>query len=630
MMALTTSLLVGRGRELDALAAAFDAGRHVLVEGPHGVGKSLLVRETCVATGTELIVVHGSAALTARTLIGAHDPSVVLRGGYERAAFAPGPLVQAMGAGRVLYLDEANRVTADVHNVLISAMSEVELVVPRYGQVLAAPGFRIVAAMNPLDGVGTVALPAAFLDRVVRLTLDYQSAADERAIVHTQLPDADPVLVARAVYVVRASRRHPDIRIGASVRGAIDLVSIAAYLDQLDPAEADLEAALLALSSKIVLRSGLKRTVESVIREIWADAVINEHRATTGRRPDGGVGEPLPPSSVELESDSEREGEGRTDRSDGDASDRATRDAASPKQGAPGPPPAGSGGQAAPGTDLDDGPESEVVADTRRALSAFVRSSGRRSQSGRARTQVATSPDTYDVERLAAGIVVNRVRGQMPAVDRTGGRFATVRYNFRSDDLDLDRTIAELLETRVLTAGQLWVHDRVPRRRGVVLMLDVSGSMRGDRAIESATAAAAAALAAVQDELAVVAFGTSAEVLKRSEETIAAPELARRVLSLRPHGLTDLSAGLEAGLGLLATMQSVVKIAVVMTDGVQNQGADARLAAARYRQLNVLATTNSPWRLRHCRAVAAAGRGRCLRYEGLDRLPAAISVLLTG
>jgi Mg-chelatase subunit ChlD len=162
----------------------------------------------------------------------------------------------------------------------------------------------------------------------------------------------------------------------------------------------------------------------------------------------------------------------------------------------------------------------------------------------------------------------------------------------------------------------------------VVLMLDVSGSMRGERAIESATAAAACALALEQDELAVVAFGARAEVLKRSEEIVPATELARRVLSLRPYGLTDLSAGLEAGLALLTTMRSPFKVAVVMTDGVQNQGSDARLVAARYERLNVLATTNSPWRLRHCQALAAAGRGRCLRHERLDRLPATISVLL--
>ena len=629
MAARTGSPLVGRHDELDSLAAALAAARHVLIEGPHGVGKTLLVREICAATGMEPVVVHGSAALNAGALVGAHDPSVVLRRGYERTAFAPGPLIEAMTGGRVLCLDEANRVPADVLNALITAMSEAELVVPRYGRVRAAPGFRVIAAVNPVDGMGTGALPAAFLDRVVRLTLGYQSAAEERAIVLTQQPDSDRKLVARAVFAVRASRDHPDVRIGASVRGAIDLVSITGFLAQLVSDDCDLEAALLALSSKITLRPGIERTVESVIREIWANAVINEHRAISGPRLDGALGEPLPPSSVELERDAEHDAEDYTE-NDPDGEKAPDRVTSGPDSRVPGSALPGGGGRGAQAPDTATGPESEVSAQTRQALAAFVRTSGRRSRRGGRTTAVAPSIDPTDIERLAAGVVVNRVRGQLPTTDRAGGRFTTVRYNFRSDDLDLDRTIGELAETPALTASQLWVHDRVPRRRSVVLLLDVSGSMRGDRAIESGIAAAAAALAAEQDELAVLAFGTSVEVLKRCDETVAAAELVRRVLCLRPHGLTDLSAGLDAGLFLLSTMQSPVKIAVVMTDGVQNQGADARLAAARYRQLNVLATTEAPWRLRLCEALAAAGRGRCLRYERLDRLPAAISTLLSG
>jgi MoxR-like ATPase/Mg-chelatase subunit ChlD len=621
----STVRVVGRRAELDALATAFAAGSHVLVEGPHGVGKSLLVVEICAAAA-EPVTVHGSAALNATALVGGYDPGVVLRRGYEREAFLPGPLVDAMDSGRVLYLDEANRAPADVFNALISAMSEGELVVPRYGTVRAAPGFRVVAAVNPLDGIGTTSLPAAFLDRVVRVALDYQNAADERAIVLARAPGADSALVDRAVLVVRASRRHPDVRIGASVRGAIDLVSVAAWLARLGAADPGLDAALLALSAKIVLRRDGTRTVESVIRELWADAVINDHRATHGH----GDGAALPPSSVRLDSDVGPDGDSeRAVDEPGDGAPDGVRDNEKPSES-----PALAGGSAGGGTlesRPDVEPESDVAAQTRQALATFVRSSDRRRNAGQRRPPGAAAPrDLTDLERLAAGIVVRRVRGALPVADRTGGRFATVRYNFHSDDLDLDRTIGELVQTPVPTAADLWVHDRVPRRRGVALMLDVSGSMRGERAIESATAAAAAALALEQDELAVVAFGTRAQVLKRAEESMPAAELARRVLSLRPHGLTDLSAGLAAGLALLATMRSPVTIAIVMTDGVQNQGGDPRLSAARYRQLNVLATTDSPWRLRHCRTLAAAGHGRCLPHERLDRLPAAISALLSG
>jgi MoxR-like ATPase/Mg-chelatase subunit ChlD len=613
--------LVGRVRELAALDAAFRAGRPVLIEGPHGVGKSVLIAQLCRRSGIRPVVVHGSVALTAAGLVGSHDPAQVLRSGYRPGAFQPGPLVTAMRGGMVLCLDEANRVPADVLSVLISVLSEARLEVPRYGPVVARPGFRFVAAVNPLDGTGTGALPEAFRDRLVRLTLGYQSAADERSIVRSQLPDADAALVRRAVHVTRASRRHPDVRLGASVRGAADLVAVAAHLRRFGHGEPGLAAALLALSAKIVLRPGVDRPVEAVIRELWAHAVIAEHRAARHPAADGAAGPALPPSSVLIDDEGEALG-----------TDEGAPAGPASVRHPPGDP--AGGGRAASGASRlsgqGDGDDSGVAAQTRQAISSFVRSAGRGRAPRRPAAGSSLPVSQDDIERMAASIVVSRAHGQLPRPGKDRGRFATVRYAFRSDDLDLDRTVAELAADPVPDQRNLWVHDSVPRRRAIVLMLDVSGSMRGDRSVEAATATAAAALATETDELGVVAFGTSAEVLKSGPDELPPKELVRRVLGLRPHGLTDLSAGLSAGRQLLGGMRSSAHIAIVMTDGVQNHGTDPLLAATSFQHLNVLATTDSPWRLRQCERLAAAGRGRCLGYASLDRLPAVISTLLSG
>jgi len=106
---------------------------------------------------------------------------VLLRRGYTGESFVPGALVASMRNGALLHIDEANRLPPDSVNALISAMSERLIEVPRHGRVWAAPGFVVIAAANPLDGAGTADLPAAFLDRVVRLSLDHQAAAEERA-----------------------------------------------------------------------------------------------------------------------------------------------------------------------------------------------------------------------------------------------------------------------------------------------------------------------------------------------------------------------------------------------------------------------------------------------------------------
>ena len=61
--------------------------------------------------------------------------------------------------------------------------AEGELHVPRLGRVEAAPGFRVVAAMNPFDAVGTARISSAVYDRVCRVAMGYQGAGEEAEIV---------------------------------------------------------------------------------------------------------------------------------------------------------------------------------------------------------------------------------------------------------------------------------------------------------------------------------------------------------------------------------------------------------------------------------------------------------------
>jgi Mg-chelatase subunit ChlD len=273
----------------------------------------------------------------------------------------------------------------------------------------------------------------------------------------------------------------------------------------------------------------------------------------------------------------------------------------------------------------------EAVRDSEQALIDFVRQeqrADRRMRGARARPSLAAEPEIAEIERLAARIVVRRARARLAGGPARTGRIGSVRYSFRSDDIDIDRTVESLVEHPVPLHSDIWVHDRTPRRRSVVLLLDVSGSMRGRRLLEAATAAAAASLALEHDELAVVAFASDPAVLRQGDHLMAASELARRVLRLRPAGLTDIQAGLAAGVEQLGLMRSGQRIGIVMTDGVRNLGADPRGTAARFGRLSVLATTTSPWRLALCRELAAAGSGICETYRSLDDLPVALSRLL--
>ncbi len=290
--------LVGRERELTLTLAAVAAGRDIILEGPPGTSKSTLLRAITAEWGIPFVFVEGNADLTPAKLVGHHNPARVLREDYSEDNFVDGPLLEAMRAGGFLYIEEFNRAPEDTLNTLLTAMAERQVAVPRAGTVTARPTFRVIASMNPYDNVGTTRLSTSVHDRLCRLSITYQDAAAERGIValRAPLPDTDPGLytrlVADAVAVTRATREHPDVRQGSSVRGAIDLTLIGGQLLDLrgiitedDEGYPDVvfDAMVVALSGRIFLDETVEQTPEAVLRQIWEDHfILNPAAAAPG------------------------------------------------------------------------------------------------------------------------------------------------------------------------------------------------------------------------------------------------------------------------------------------------------------------------------------------------------------
>ena len=285
------SHIVGRERELELTLAAVAAGRDILLEGPPGTSKTTMLTAITEEWGIPLLFVEGNADLTPAKLVGHHNPARVLKEDYSPDNFVAGPLVEAMTTGGFLYIEEFNRAPEDTLNTLLTAMADRSIAVPRVGKIKAKPTFRVIASMNPYDNVGTTRLSTSVHDRLNRLSVSYQDAPSEEAIVRLRTGAEGALgerLVSDAVAVTRATRSHPDIRQGSSVRGAIDCVLVAMQLAELRDirspehegyAELVFDAMIVSLSGRIHIDEAVDTTPERVLREIWEDRFILEPAA---------------------------------------------------------------------------------------------------------------------------------------------------------------------------------------------------------------------------------------------------------------------------------------------------------------------------------------------------------------
>ncbi|ARJ07274.1 ATPase [Cnuibacter physcomitrellae] len=280
------SHLVGRERELELTFAAVAAGRDIVLEGPPGTSKTTMLKAITDEWGIPLLFVEGNADLTPAKLVGHHNPARVLREDYSPDNFVAGPLVEAMQKGGFLYIEEFNRAPEDTLNTLLTAMADRRIEVPRVGLIVAEPTFRVIASMNPFDNVGTTRLSTSVSDRLNRLAVGYQDAEAEEGIVRLRTGASGPLgdrMVSDAVAVTRATREHPDIRQGSSVRGAIDCLLVARELAEIrgltDPADEGYpplfyDAMVVSLSGRIHPDEAAETTPELVLRQIWEDRFI--------------------------------------------------------------------------------------------------------------------------------------------------------------------------------------------------------------------------------------------------------------------------------------------------------------------------------------------------------------------
>jgi Mg-chelatase subunit ChlD len=232
----------------------------------------------------------------------------------------------------------------------------------------------------------------------------------------------------------------------------------------------------------------------------------------------------------------------------------------------------------------------------------------------------AADPETLRRAReIAARLALRRPRREAAARRGAAGILASVPYRGGADDIDLDQTVERLAgKGAVAEDDDIVVRERVAARRCVVLLVDVSGSMRGERVRTAAATVGALAAELSRDHLAVVAFWSDAAVLAHLGTPVAAERLVESMVRIPARGLTNVAFPLQVAARELARVPARDARVVLLSDCVHNAGPDPRPFAARLPRLDVLLDTTGEQDRWLGGELARLGRGK-LRVAGTYR-----------
>jgi Mg-chelatase subunit ChlD len=211
--------------------------------------------------------------------------------------------------------------------------------------------------------------------------------------------------------------------------------------------------------------------------------------------------------------------------------------------------------------------------------------------------------------KIAARLAVRRPRRDVRA--RRGiGELTSLRYRDGSDELDMDRTIDVLAANPYPEDDDIVVRERLHTKRSIVLVVDISGSMKGERVRTAAATVGAVAGELNADDLAVVAFWSDAAVLTRFGDPTTPLGILDTVLSIPARGLTNVQFALDTAATLLREVSAPDKRVLLLSDCVHNAGPDPRYVAATIPRLDVLLDTSGENDVELGRDLARLGHGR--------------------
>jgi MoxR-like ATPase len=298
LIASVEKVIVGKREQVVLSVATLLAEGHILIEDVPGVAKTMLARALALSAGSTFKRIQCTPDLQPTDVLG--EP--ILDPQTGRSEFHFGPLFS-----QFVLVDEINRASPRTQAALLEAMGEASVTEGNVTYRLQKP-FMVIATQNPIEQEGTFLLPEAQKDRfLMRMSLGYPSLADEKEMVQrfqlrhpieTLQPVATPDRILKCqeavrevkvpaeesdfiLKIVRATREHPALLLGASPRGSLGLFRAAQAMAAIGGRDSASLEQIKHLAPKVLAHRFIVRKdekfrnvkVEDVVAEILARAI---------------------------------------------------------------------------------------------------------------------------------------------------------------------------------------------------------------------------------------------------------------------------------------------------------------------------------------------------------------------